>query len=293
MESDMTEWIPARIAKLGAALLASAALLAAATTSASAQVIYDNLPSPLPGNVVSEPFQAAQVAQFGGLVEFTGAARTGALVTVMMSSWGCESGSWTSTPECKTAKGAEFSWPVTLNVNAVGPGNAVGPLIASLTKQFTMPYRPSQNDKKCKNEHGEPTGAWYDTVSKECSHGKEFRITFGLGKLTLPNEAILSIAYNTSDYGAEPQRSKSPACEASSGGCPYDSLNVGVTNPPDEKAPTPVAPSVGTDPLPESAYQNTGYAPYYCDKGAGGTGTFRLDEGCWTGYQPLFEVRAQ
>jgi hypothetical protein len=30
----------------------------------------------------------------------------------------------------------------------------------------------------------------------------------------------------------------------------------------------------------------------YCDGGTGGTGTFRLDAGCWTGYQPAFQVKA-
>ncbi len=56
--------------------------------------------------------------------------------------------------------------------------------------------------------------------------------------------------------------------------------------------PTPVAPSVGTDPQPENAYQNSQTAANYCDKGVGGTGVFRLDAGCWTGYQPLLRVRA-
>jgi len=276
-------------------MLATAGLLgvAAGAASAEAEVIYNNFSSPLPGNVISEPFEAAQVAQFGGAVEFAGTARKGAQVIVMMSSWGCESGNWKGTTECKTAMGAKFAWPATLSVNAVGPGNTVGALIVSVTKTFNMPYRPSQNNKKCKNAHGEPTGAWYDSSTKECFHGKEFRITFNLGKVALPTEAILSVSYNTSDYGAEPQRPKSPACETGSGGCPFDSLNVGTTEPPNELSPTPVAPSVGTDPLTAAVYQNTGYAPYYCDGGAGGTGTFRLDEGCWTGYQPLFEVKAQ
>jgi hypothetical protein len=51
-------------------------------------------------------------------------------------------------------------------------------------------------------------------------------------------------------------------------------------------------PNFGAFPLPEDAYLNGGSYPY-CDHGAGGTGTFRLDAGCWGGYQPSFEVKAQ
>jgi hypothetical protein len=53
-----------------------------------------------------------------------------------------------------------------------------------------------------------------------------------------------------------------------------------------------VAPSVGTDPQPADAYHNSAWSGSYCDSGVGGTGTFRLDAGCWTGYQPLFAVKA-
>jgi hypothetical protein len=293
MESEMMGRIPAMVVRFVAATLACAGVAAAGAAGAQAEVIYSILPSTLPGNVLSEPFEAAQVAQFGGVLQFAGSARTGAQVTAVMSSWACESGSWTGASECETAPGATFTWPVTLNVNAVGSGGAVGPLLASVTKTFAMPYRPSQSDEKCKNAYGEPTGAWYDTSTKECLRGKAFTINFDLGKLTLPTEAILSISYNTSDYGAEPQRPKGPACETSAGGCPYDSLNVGVTSPSNASSPTPVAPSLGTDPLPEDAYENTDHASYYCDGGVGGTGTFRLDAGCWSGYQPLLQVKAQ
>ena len=50
-------------------------------------------------------------------------------------------------------------------------------------------------------------------------------------------------------------------------------------------------PTAGTQPRPDDAYLNSSFAGAYCD-GALGTGTFRLDEGCWTGYQPLFRVTA-
>jgi hypothetical protein len=288
----MVERIPARAGRTFVALLFASAVLGASAVSASAEteVVYNNLPESNPGNVVSESFEATQTAQFGGLVELAGAARKGGTVTVAMSSWGCQQGAWTGTPECHTEAGAKFPEAITLNINELGPSNEVGPLLKTVTKTFNILYRPSQNNKKCKGEHGEPDGGWYYGPLHSCFHGKYTRITFPVGKFTWPSKAIVSVAYNTSDYGAEPQRPQ--PCNSEAQGCGYDSLNVGLTEPPNPESPTAVPPSVGSDPLAESIYQNTKYAPYYCDGGAGGTGTFRLDQGCWTGYQPLIEVKA-
>ncbi len=36
-------------------------------------------------------------------------------------------------------------------------------------------------------------------------------------------------------------------------------------------------PSAGSDPNLGTVYENTNYAPYYCDNGAGGTDVFRID----------------
>jgi hypothetical protein len=63
---------------------------------------------------------------------------------------------------------------------------------------------------------------------------------------------------------------------------PYDSLNFGVLG----DGTNPVAPSVGSDLVANSAYWNTSTASDYGDGGAGGTGTFRLDANDWTGFDP-------
>jgi hypothetical protein len=277
--------IPARACKLAAtALIAFAALaVSAGSASATTAVEYNNLPATNPGNVVSESFEANQQAQLGGQIQFAGSnLGSGGSINVGLSSWACEKGAWTGSPECVTAPGGKFAWPITLNINQVGPGNSVGPLIESITKTFNIPYRPSQSNRYCTGSHA---GAWWDAVLKTCFHGKYATIAFPLKDNFLwPARAILSVSYNTSDYGAEPQRPK--PCDSEPQGCPYDSLNVGLA-----ELETEPAPSVGAYPTPANAYQNTLYAPYYCDGGAGGTGTFRLDEGCWK-YQPLFKVKA-
>lgn len=280
----MTGRIPARSVGRVAAILAVGVLaaLVPATAGATGTVIYNNIPTPLPPNVGSQPFQASQLGEFGGQVEFAGANVARTSVTVALSSWGCQEGNWFEAT-CKTEIGAKFTWPVTLHIYSVGTLNAVGPLIASLTRTFKMPYRPSDSPK-C------PGGTWL--AKGQCYHGKLFKVMFPLRGVVLPSKAIISVAYNTSGFGAEPQ-GYANACNSTTAGCPYDSLNVGLTEPANEVTPEPVPPSVGADPAPESAYQNSVTAGNYCDKGIGGTGTFRLDSGpppCWTGYQPLFRV---
>ena len=47
--------------------------------------------------------------------------------------------------------------------------------------------------------------------------------------------------------------------------------------------------------LPSDANNlNSAFGGNYCDGGTGGTGIFRLDTapGCWTGYQPIFQLKA-
>jgi hypothetical protein len=255
--------IPARIATLATAMLATAAVLAWATASAGAAVtytpIYSNLPSPLPGNVPSEAMEATSSSEFGGEVELAGPTLNNTKITVAMSSWACQSGG-AEDGSCVSTKGAKFAWPVTLHVYTAGAGDTVGTQIVSLTKTFKMPYRPTAN-AGCT---GEGLGGWKSMGN--CYHGKLFKITFVLRGVTLPSKAIVSVAYNTSDFGAVPQRPQ--ACNSEPGGCPYDSLNVGGFEGP---------PSVGNDPQPNSDYINSKWTGAYCDEGLAGTGTFRFD----------------
>ena len=99
--------------------------------------------------------------------------------------------------------------------------------------------------------------------------------------MTVPNQVIYGIAYNTSGYGAAPL-GYNTACAVTFQGCGYDSLNValgGVT-------------TVGVNPAPNDAYFNTLTAGNYCDGGAAGVNTFRLDAGCWTGYKSSVKFNA-
>src|SRR5690349_11915764 len=63
-------------------------------TGSTAGSVYDSIPAPLPGNLVSEAFEAQTVSEFGGAITMTSATVVNPVVTVIMSSWGCQSGNW-------------------------------------------------------------------------------------------------------------------------------------------------------------------------------------------------------
>ena len=80
-------------------------------------------------------------------------------------------------------------------------------------------------------------------------------------KVALPANVIWTVEYNTSHYGPAPI-GQNTACYGTSGGCGYDSLNIGLNS-------FPGAPFSGTDVNEDQVFIN---------------GTF--DSG-WTGLRPL------
>jgi hypothetical protein len=183
-----------------------------------------------------------------------------------------------------TTAGTTFSEPITLNVYSVGANNAVGGLLATDTQTFNIPYRPSASDPSVYSAQGCTVsgGQWYDATDNACYNGFANNITFSFSgqNVVLPSNVIYGVVYNTSDYGPSPY-GESTACFTTVAGCGYDSLNVGLS-----QDPTNV--SVGSDPNPGTVYWNTATAADYCDDGAGGTGTFRIDGAantstCWDG----------
>jgi len=260
-----------RLQRVSALVGAAAALLlttGVGPASASPAPVYDNLPAGHVGNVPSLGYEATSTAEFGGQIELAGTQRTGLQLTVLMSSWGCESGSGTG---CTTTPGTGFSEPITMNVYRVNADNSVGSLVTSIIQDFDIPYRPSASPS-CTD------GGWSDGTT--CYHGLATPITFdatGSG-VTWPDKVIVSLAYNTTHYGAVPY-GPGADCYTSDGGCGYDSLNVGLVG--DD-------PTAGSQPTPNDAYLSSTWPGAYC--GSGATGELRYDAGCWTGYQPAFEV---
>ena len=273
------------------AILAVLVGVLALSASASAKtVVYNNIVAPLPGNFASIGFAATSTAEYGGQVELAGTARKHPTVTVAMSAWACQSGNWSTGETCSTPKpNKKFKWPLTLNIYSVGAGGAVGTKLGSVTHTFGMPYRPSTS-MMC-TEAGDK-GAWFDAAApgtetiEKCFHGLAFELKFHPSVAApLPNNVIVSVAYNTSNHGEKPVGSA--PCQSTTAGCYYDSLNVAVIEPAEGGA------TVGSDPT-ESQYVNSGWSEMYCGSSAS-LNTFGPSGVCpafYEGDQPAFKVEA-
>lgn len=276
------------VARVTAAVLAAIGILAVAATAASAgEVLYDNLPAGVRGSLPSVNFETTGTAQFGGEVELSKPALKGAYVAVALNSSACQHGSATGTPECTSAMNSRFTWPVTLSVYAAGPGDTVGSLITSMTKDQKILYRPSQSNKHCT---GADYGDWFDGKAHECLGGRVTKINYMLDKVVVPQKAIFVVSYDTSDYGAEPQRSK----ETCGDECPYDALGVSLNasyalNGEGQREAQPVAPSVGAYPLPAEVFAESISSELFCGEPA--PSSLAPTGACWTYQQPAIEVR--
>ncbi len=70
----------------------------------------------------------------------------------------------------------------------------------------------------------------------ECFNGKAAKIALPLKAATLPSKVIVTIAFNTSNYGTSPTKCN----EVPNANCPEDSLNVGVNDGFEEAEPQTV-----------------------------------------------------
>lgn len=211
----------------------------AAGSAFAGSVVYDATPTPLPGNVASVGFEATSTSEFGDYVHLSSTSidRRLSTVTVTMSDWALYSDY--ASDARYAGNSATWSHPITVNVysNHLGANGAPDTLLATTTQPITIPWRP----------------AVYGF------NGIAFNATFDLSSpaVTLPNDVIVGVAYNTADYG------KAPIGVAG----PYNSLNVGV--------PTGQTASVGTDDNPDNVFWNTSFAGFYADGGLAGVGIFR------------------
>jgi hypothetical protein len=266
--------------QINALILALSLILLGATYSLG-DVIYDSTVKPLPGNLLSEGFEAYGRKEFGDGVTFAGTSRKLVNVNVTLSSFACQSGNWFS-GNCSTTPGATFTLPMTFNI--YNPGNPVpGSQIATVTQNITVPYRPSADNVNCT---GTNAGKWYDATSGQCFNGLAANVTFDFSSqnVVLPNSVVYGVVYNTTHYGPNPI-GESTACFGTVAGCPYDALNIALA---------PVV-TVGTKPYFNTVYQNSVFGTEYCDGGLAGTGIFRLDSptsACWVGLIPAAQFNA-
>jgi hypothetical protein len=273
-----------RLRWAAAAAVACMAVGAPTALASNTIVVYRSNVQPLPGNLPSVGGEAYAFSELGDEVSFQHRAfRRLKTVSVTMSSWACQQGSWYNA-DCVTHPGAKFKVPITLNLyNAAAytPGSALGTgtLIASVTKTFKLPYRPSTSPK-CSN------GAWYQR-HHGCFNGKAANIVFNFASLhlRLPGTVVFGVAYDTTHYGYDPIGQSAP-CYGTSEGCPYDSLNIALG--PEVR--------VGSKPFPDTLFQNAAYGSEYCDGGTvAQVNVFNLDSpgnACWGGYIPAVKFVA-
>lgn len=240
-------------------------LVAAFPVQAASSTVYNALPDPLPPNAPSQPFQAQQTFEFGDYIHLGGTDRNLTKITVAMSTWAL----YADYSSDVRYMGDTVSWshPITVNVytNHLGVNGVPDTLIATKTENIAVPWRPV-GDPTCPNT-GYGAGFAWRAGDGTCYNGFAFNAVFDLTSLAadLPDDIIVSLAYNTQTYGTNPIGSNGP----------YNSLNVLV--PPSQ----PV--TVGSDDSNSEVFWNTVTAAWYADGGAAGVGIFRKDTN-WSPY---------
>ena len=246
------------VAAIGTMALASAGLATAgpgASNGGAAGAGYNAIPSKVSGNVPSLSFEGAPAKEFGDLVALGGKARKLDSMSVLLSSWGCESGNYFADGACQTTPGATFDVPITFKIY-----DANGVTVrAQKTATITVPYRPSAS-AQCT---GADAGRWYNRKDRSCYNGLPHLVTVNMSDsgVTLPDEVIWSVQYNTTSSGYAPLGNVL-TCSILFAGCGYDTLNVGAFS-------YPNAPFAGTDVDADAVFFD----------GAMQSG--------WTGYRPL------
>jgi hypothetical protein len=241
---------------IAAVVAAVCVVFATSAGAVGSSDVYNATPSPLPPNVVSLGFEATSTSEFGDHVNLGGSNRVLNSVTVTMSDWALYADY--STDVRYAGSSTTWTHPITVNVYSshLGANHAPDTLLATTTQSVTIPWRPVA-DPTCAG------GTAWRAGDGQCYNGLAFNATFDFSSsnVTLPNDVIVSVAYNTGDYGAAPLHVAGP----------YNSLNVGI--------PTAQAVSTGSDVDTGAVFWNTSFAPFYTDGGAAGVGTFREDTG--------------
>lgn len=244
--------------------------------SPSASVAYNSIPAALPGNVSSLGFEATRTSEFGDLVGVADSSvgKTAKSVSVVLSSWACESGSWTD-GSCETTPGSNFVVPMTARLYSAD----LGTVLAVKTQLVTVPYRPSA-DPTCTDQH-----KWLNAADGICYNGLASTVTFNFDPKSapaLPASVAWTVSFSTSTAGPEPLGTGT-VCYTSPGGCAYDSLNVGAQT-------FPV--TAGSDTEADTVL-NSDWSGAYCDALTAVLGQLQQDAGCWTGYRPLATIRTK
>lgn len=228
-------------------LLGSILTVAVGNAAASAEVIYNSTPSTLNPNYTSQPFQAQQISEFGDRVSFAGSARQLSSASITLSCWARYQdynvgGQYYGTG---AFAGDGFTHSLTLNIYESGSGSLPGAIIASVTQDKFIQYRPT---------------VWAS------ANGIAQNVTFDLSGLgiTVPESIVWGLAFNTQSYGAQPIGTAGP----------YNLLNV-CYNQSSAWTPPNGGVTVGSTDT-STLFKNSASLSFY-NNPIGGAGTFRMD----------------
>ena len=243
-----------------------------AALQSHAASVYDSIVSPDPYNLPSQGYQATSTAELGDHIQLGGTARDLTTIRVGMSNWAKKSTYLDVNDQPLAGFGHVtmdangYQHPLTLNiynVNTGGPVPTLGAPIASETVTAFIPWRPE-------NGPGGTYVAGDGNTYNGIFTGVQFDFT--ADGVTLPDEFVVALAFNTNTYGADPILLNGP----------YESLNYALAT---------TSPTVGADVSADQVFWNTSNAAFYTDGGAGGVGTLRVDTG-WSPYTPAIEINA-
>ena len=258
----MKKYLPLALAGLVGATMVAPSIAGAMTIH---NVAYDSTPVKGTVSVPSMGPEAYSFDQIGNEVLLRPHSTIGH-VKVTMVSFACQSGQWNS--GCATTPGSTFKAPITLNLYRYSKSNPAtgeikpGRLITSVTKTFSIRYRPSSQSA------GESR---YMGRDHALHNGIAQTISFPVNR-HLANDVVWTVGYNTNTSGLHPLGHSGP----------MDSLNVGLSP----------ATRLGHDRFPDSIIWDTRVASF-----AGGSpfvaGELNLDSHGWAGYVPAarFTVR--
>ena len=180
------------------------------------------------------------------------------------------------TGACLSAPGATFTHSMTANIYAVDDSCAAPPCagtrLGTVTQLLTIPFRPSADDVNCP---GANAGRWFNPAAvpaPACKNAISTIQTFTFAApIAVPanRRVIWTVAFNTTHAGANPIGPT--ACNGTTAGCPYDSLNIGATSHTN-------APYAGIDVDVDQAF--AGVSP---------SGPLEVNTG-WTPFRPLGEI---
>ena len=271
--------IRSKLRVVAALTLAIAASLTAAASASADGIVFNSIPKPLAGDTPSVGFEATGTSEFGGEVALAGTKRKARALVFILTSGACQFGNWQKSGHCETKPGASFPVDITARIYAPEPAEKPDKILAEKTQTLAVKYRPSSNDKMCVKEEA---GMWYSKTHSRCYGAKTDRRQIKFDGQPIPDDAIVSISFDTTHSGYKPIGEKTE-CFQTEAGCGYDALGVALGKD---------TVTVGKQPRPEDAWLYSSDRRSYCDGGEAGIDVFRLDAKCWGGNQPLIRLQA-